>query len=101
MREYPKQTKPRILVVDVGGMHVKLLVTGLKEPIEILSGPTLTAKAMIRKVKAALKDLPYDVVSTAIRAQSYTDVHCGSPTISGAAGLGSFPQGVWPSRQDH
>jgi len=63
MREYPRQTKPRILVVDVGGMHVKLLVTGLKEPIEVLSGPTLTAKAMIRKVKAALKDLPYDVVS--------------------------------------
>jgi polyphosphate glucokinase len=63
MREYRRQTRPRILVVDVGGTHVKLLVTGLKEPIEILSGPTLTAKAMIRKVKAALKDLPYDVVS--------------------------------------
>ena len=61
--QFPKRTAQRILVVDVGGTHVKLLVTGQKEPIEILSGPTLTAKAMVQKVKAALKDRPYDVVS--------------------------------------
>jgi polyphosphate glucokinase len=61
--QFPKRTEPRILVVDVGGTHVKLLVPGLKEPIEILSGPTLTAKAMVQKVKAALKGYPYDVVS--------------------------------------
>ena len=61
--QFPKRMKQRILVVDVGGTHVKLLVTGMKESIEILSGPTMTAKAMIRKVKAALKDRPYDVVS--------------------------------------
>lgn len=61
--QLPTRTEKRILVVDVGGTHVKLLVTGLKEPIEILSGPTLTAKAMVQKVKAALKDCPYDVVS--------------------------------------
>jgi polyphosphate glucokinase len=48
--QFPRRTEQRILVVDVGGTHVKLLVTGLKEPIEILSGPTLTAKAMVRKV---------------------------------------------------
>jgi polyphosphate glucokinase len=53
----------RILVVDVGGTHVKLLATGLKRPITILSGPTMTAKAMIPKVRAVLKDCPYDVVS--------------------------------------
>jgi polyphosphate glucokinase len=61
--QFPTRTAQRILVVDVGGTHVKLLVTGQKEPIEILSGPTLTAKAMVQKVKAALKDRPYDVVS--------------------------------------
>jgi polyphosphate glucokinase len=61
--QFPKRTEQRILVVDVGGTHVKLLVSGLKEPIEILSGPTLTAKAMVQKVKTALKDRPYDVVS--------------------------------------
>jgi polyphosphate glucokinase len=61
--QFPKRTEQRILVVDVGGTHVKLLVKGLKEPIEILSGHTLTAKAMVQKVRAALKDFAYDVVS--------------------------------------
>ena len=55
--------KKRILVIDVGGTHVKLLVTGMKEPIKIVSGPTLTANSMVRKVKKALKDCSYDVIS--------------------------------------
>jgi predicted NBD/HSP70 family sugar kinase len=53
----------RILVVDVGGTHVKVLVAGMKTPIKIDSGPSLTAKDMARKVKAALGDRPYDAVS--------------------------------------
>jgi polyphosphate glucokinase len=57
------KTNRRILVIDVGGTHVKLLVTGMKEPILIPSGPTLTPGAMIKQVKSAIKDLPYDVVS--------------------------------------
>jgi polyphosphate glucokinase len=43
----------RILVVDVGGTHVKLLATGHRTPIKIPSGPTLTAKKMVRLVKQA------------------------------------------------
>src|SRR6266404_4926831 len=61
--KHPKKNDPRILVVDVGGTHVKLLVTGLKQTIEIPSGPALTPKAMVQKVNQALKDHPYDVVS--------------------------------------
>lgn len=57
------KTKRRILVIDVGGTHVKLLVTGMKEPILIPSGRTLTPAVMIRQVKGALKSFPYDVVS--------------------------------------
>jgi polyphosphate glucokinase len=57
-----KRNRP-ILVIDVGGTHVKLLVTGMKEPILIPSGPTLTPREMIKQVKSAIKDLPYDVVS--------------------------------------
>jgi len=57
------KTKRRILVIDVGGTHVKLVVTGMKEPILIPSGPTLTPAVMMRQVKAALKNFPYDVVS--------------------------------------
>jgi predicted NBD/HSP70 family sugar kinase len=57
------KTNRRILVIDVGGTHVKLLVTGMKEPILIPSGPTLTPAVMIRQVKDAVKGFPYDVVS--------------------------------------
>jgi polyphosphate glucokinase len=57
------KTNRRILVLDVGGTHVKLLVTGMKLPILIPSGPTMTPGAMVRQVKAAVKDIPYDVVS--------------------------------------
>jgi len=55
--------KRRILVIDVGGTHVKVLRTGMKKPIVIPSGPSLTPKAMIRQVKDAVKSFPYDVVT--------------------------------------
>ncbi|MFY9562060.1 MAG: ROK family protein [Terriglobales bacterium] len=57
------KTNRRILVIDVGGTHVKLLVTPMKQPILIPSGPTLTPAEMIRQVKGAVKGFPYDVVS--------------------------------------
>ena len=57
------KTNRRILVIDVGGTHVKLLVTGMKQPILIPSGRTLTPAVMIRQVKDAVKGFPYDVVS--------------------------------------
>ena len=56
-------TTKRILVLDVGGTHVKVLVTGMKQEIEIPSGPKMTPKTMLRDVKKVLKDTPYDVVS--------------------------------------
>jgi len=54
---------PRILVIDIGGTNVKLLATGMKVPIKIPSGPTMTARQMVSKVKNALKGIKYDVVS--------------------------------------
>lgn len=62
-RKYPKESDQRILVLDVGGHHVKVLVTGLKHSIEIPSGPSLTPKAMVQQVNKALTGCPYDVVS--------------------------------------
>src|SRR5579862_3343333 len=55
----------RILVVDVGGTHVKILATGHRTPIKIRSGPDLTPAAMIRAVRAAAATAgwEYDVVS--------------------------------------
>jgi polyphosphate glucokinase len=40
-----------ILAIDVGGTHVKVLSTGRRKPLEIPSGPKMTAKEMVRKVR--------------------------------------------------
>jgi polyphosphate glucokinase len=52
-----------VLVVDVGGTHVKILATGEKESREFSSGLTLTAKQMVNRVKKLAGDWKYDVVS--------------------------------------
>jgi polyphosphate glucokinase len=52
-----------VLVVDVGGTHVKILATGQKQSREFLSGPALTAKQMVAGVKKLAGDWKYDAVS--------------------------------------
>jgi glucose-6-phosphate isomerase len=52
-----------ILVIDVGGTHVKILATGEKEKREIDSGPTMTARQMVSSVKKLAGDWKYEVVS--------------------------------------
>jgi polyphosphate glucokinase len=59
----PSKAPPRVLVVDVGGTHVKVLATGQKQPREIVSGPTMTASQMVKEVKQVAQDWKYDVVS--------------------------------------
>jgi polyphosphate glucokinase len=53
----------KILVVDIGGTHVKILASGQDEPREFLSGPRLTPKAMVSGVRKLAKDWAYDVVA--------------------------------------
>jgi len=52
-----------VLVVDVGGTHVKILATGQHEPMKFLSGPKLTAKQMVAGVRKLARGWHYDVVS--------------------------------------
>jgi polyphosphate glucokinase len=54
---------PRILVIDVGGTHVKLLASGRRAPLSLPSGPTLTPGAMVREVRDATRRWSYDHVS--------------------------------------
>jgi polyphosphate glucokinase len=63
MRANLRNNKNRILVIDVGGTHVKVLATGQTEPREIPSGPTMTAAEMVRQVKRLVTDWEYDRVS--------------------------------------
>ena len=53
----------RILVIDVGGTHVKVRATAHKNRIEIPSGPQMTPAGMVSAVKAATAGWKYDVVS--------------------------------------
>jgi predicted NBD/HSP70 family sugar kinase len=54
---------PKVLVIDVGGTHIKMLATGQKEVRKIPSGPTMTAGKMVRVVKECVKDWKFDRVS--------------------------------------
>jgi polyphosphate glucokinase len=58
-RERPR----RVLAVDVGGTHVKVLATDQKTPRQFASGPTLTARRMVAGVLKAAAGWKYDVVS--------------------------------------
>jgi len=53
----------KILVVDVGGTHIKILANGQKTKREVESGPTMTARQMCAWVKKAASDWPHDVAS--------------------------------------
>ncbi|MGH7143963.1 MAG: ROK family protein [Planctomycetota bacterium] len=53
----------RVLAIDIGGTHVKLLATGQTEPRKFESGPTLTAKQMVAGVKQATEGWAFDAIS--------------------------------------
>lgn len=52
-----------VLVVDVGGTHVKILATGQQTRLEVASGPTMTARQMVSVVQKMARKWDYDVVS--------------------------------------
>ena len=49
----------KILVLDVGGTHVKILATGHKTFIEIPSGPKMTPRKMVADVRRAIAGWEY------------------------------------------
>jgi polyphosphate glucokinase len=53
----------KVLVIDVGGTHVKLLATGRKNRVEIPSGPAMTAAKMVKAVRDITKGWDYGAVS--------------------------------------
>ncbi len=53
----------KVLAVDVGGTHIKILATGQQDHRQFASGPTLTAKQMVSTVRKTAKDWSYDAVS--------------------------------------
>ena len=58
-----KAHKTIILSIDVGGSHVKVMTDRTREKREFDSGPDLSAREMVRKVKSLTKDWTFDVIS--------------------------------------
>src|SRR5580692_4416542 len=57
----PKPLK--ILVIDVGGTHIKAIATGHKNKIRFDSGPTMTPARMVKEVLKATEGWEYSAVS--------------------------------------
>ena len=72
-----------VLVVDIGGTHVKILATGQKQSREFPSGPQLTAKQMVAGVKKVAKDWKYNAVSI-----GYPGVVLGNRPVADPYNLG-------------
>ncbi|MFO0698273.1 MAG: ROK family protein [Nitrospira sp.] len=53
----------KVLVVDVGGTNIKILATGQRKPRKIPSGPSMTAKAMVKAVQQLADDWSYETIS--------------------------------------
>jgi polyphosphate glucokinase len=52
-----------VLVIDIGGTHVKVASTDQRQPLKIPSGPTMTAKQMAEQVLLGTKGWNYDCIS--------------------------------------
>jgi polyphosphate glucokinase len=53
----------KVLVIDIGGTHIKVASSDNLVPIKIVSGPTMNATQMVQQVLAATVAWDYDVVS--------------------------------------
>lgn len=53
----------KVLVIDIGGTHIKIASTDHLVPIKIVSGPSMTAKQMVADVLGATRDWQYDAIS--------------------------------------
>src|SRR5262249_18585328 len=73
-----------VLVVDLGGTHVKILATGQKQHREFPSGPKLTPKQMLAGIEKLAKDWEYSAVSV-----GYPGVVIGNRPIADPYNLGN------------
>ncbi|HTV86210.1 MAG TPA: glucose-6-phosphate isomerase [Dyella sp.] len=53
----------RVLAIDIGGSHVKAMISGNAREVEIKSSRTLTPEAMIKLLRPLIRSWKYDAVS--------------------------------------
>src|SRR5580698_4654314 len=69
----------KVLVIDIGGTHVKVASTDMRVPLKIPSGPTMTAEQMAQQVLAATKGWSYDCISIGYPGPVNHDHPLGEP----------------------
>src|SRR6266571_1556390 len=77
-----------VLAVDVGGTHVKVLVTGESVERKVDSGPSMTAADMVAAVKKLTVDWTYDAVSIGYPGPVVHDVIVKEPANLGRGWVG-------------
>ena len=58
-----RKARKIVLVIDVGGTHVKVYSSGRREPVKIDSGPTMTPEELVKAVQANTSSWKYEVIS--------------------------------------
>jgi polyphosphate glucokinase len=78
----------RILAIDVGGQHVKVLVSGQSEPRKMNSSRKLTATQMVDGVRAMTSDWTFDVISLGYPGQVVSNMPAHEPVNLGKGWVG-------------
>lgn len=89
----------KVLVIDIGGTHIKLASTDNPVPIKIPSGPTMTAKQMVADVLGSSAGWQYEAISIGYPGPVTHDRPLAEPHNMAAGWLGfpyqrAFPQPV-------
>jgi polyphosphate glucokinase len=69
----------KVLSIDIGGTHVKILLTGEHEARKMPSGPDFTPTQMVNDVKVLAKGWDYDVVSIGFPAPVHNNQPVAEP----------------------
>lgn len=69
----------KVLVVDVGGTHLKILLSGQDTPRRTPSGPRMGAAQMVEKVHALADGWDFDRVSIGYPGPARDGAPCGEP----------------------
>ncbi len=69
----------KVLSIDIGGTHVKILLNGEKEPRKMPSGHDFTPAQMVKDVKMLAKGWDYDVISIGFPAPVHNNLPVAEP----------------------
>jgi polyphosphate glucokinase len=78
----------KVLVVDIGGTHVKVLATGKRTSLKLPSGHELTPDQMVAEVKAATVGWTYEAVSVGYPGPVADDTPAREPANLGHGWVG-------------